>query len=431
MEKHPDVFPKKRFLFLEKETAFAKLLALPTLSDEERGDILIERALSYQLQERLNPEETKHLLAAALWSSVFPPNPIIIQSKNEETQLPNIKMQKINRLEFLLSRFRSDVRSSLETPNVDSILNELVQTIRPDMGDCIWNASPYPRFTSKDGSIGIDVLEGTLFERGLSLRSLPWRLKNNPLVVSVCEKEEKLLGSEIEQGVWEFSNKNKEEYRLVNEKNLYRKFDGSWAKKVAPPVRLPLPLLEKCSFWMQGDRVALITDKDRVLARIDITQLPAASSLEKILRESSIQKIEKNKETGYFLENLLRAKGYDTLERFAGKENVLIWKKKDAPAFVEIPHLDLSFRSVEKEGTISLLCNEIKGFRIAEQQEVPVLGKIECSLVLEGKDGKKAILIPNGKLQRTGGGSLAPLYTLEKPNEEPKFFRYLFNEKGE
>lgn len=432
-EKYPAAFPKKTIEFLSGETEFLKLLSFPNLSDEERGDIILQRALSYQFREHLEPEEAKHLLLAALWGSFLSPD------EYEKIQLSNHKVRAIG---ILLSRFRSEIRSLLETSNANSTINELVRTIRPDVGELVWKASPYPRFVAEEGAFAIDVLQGSLSEAGSSLRMLPFNLRNTPLVSSVCEQDERVLGIQDVGGSWEFSNKKKEEYRLVDEKMLYRKFDGSWAKKMVPLIRLPLPLLEKCASWIHQDEFVLITDKERVLARIDLTPLPLLARVdlstlppawEKPYQSTGlVEKIENGKRTGYFLENLLEMtkSGYDTLERFAGKDNLLIWKKEDALPIVEIPYLGLSFRGAEKEGKISLLCNEIKGMRIAERQEVPLLEKIERFLVLEGKEGKKTVLIPNGALELAGGGSLAPLYTLKKTEKDPKFFRYQWNENG-
>jgi len=292
----PSAFPDRyRPPFLNSGKEYDRILNSPTLSDPNRVLVQLERALGYKSSSRLDADDA-HLLSAAIWIHSLPQGAyeqdtttwIDSEGREWESQTqafqngvtsgsanrnpPSEIPRKIREVGSLLARFQPELYALFEKEG-DRILNRIVRSIRPHHSDIAWKADPFPTFVSADGLIAVNVVEGTLSEKGGTLRQIPVSLREHPDVVPFYENQEMLLGSEIERDVWEFTNRKGERYRAEtgNPLALYLEIDRAWHKKIQAPSPLPKPILETSHFWQkEDDRIRVSDRNNRQVAEIQI-----------------------------------------------------------------------------------------------------------------------------------------------------------------
>ncbi len=427
----PDAFPEQPdFHFLDPKIEFDRLLSLDNLSNNDRAAIQFSRAFGLQGQSRITRDELIHLIVSAIQGNDMPG----IEAKSPNDQIfPEIIADfkcRHSEIQALLMRFDQEIRALLESGGGNSILNEILQKIYPQFKKTEWECLGYPRYQSKDKSIILDVVHGTVFIDGGAKRSLPERWRIDPLVGLFCKDRGPVFSAQIGENTWEIFNEKNERYIVIegNPPILFQKIQDKWHQHIDCSI-LPLSLQEGLHCWMPMDGSSPIW--------VGTDQNEYKYSLKQSIDHSPsmvIHQLNRGQETGLILEHLQgHEHPYRLLNRFENPDYIRIWKIKGAATAqsIEMPRYDLHFDIRSIEGEAKAFCVETPGFWIAKNQVVVDLGDIPQYLVLENGAGKKIVFIPN-KSMKSPRSSLSTDYALldEGTPRNPAYFHYDISTSG-
>src|SRR3990167_3713584 len=297
-----------------------------------------------------------------------------------EYRNPNYPFEKKALAKTHLLRLRGPLERLLKGPHRDEILNTVLKRLNPSFQPIQWKASPqFPYFTSSDGSIYFNLLQGHLYQKGDQIKPLPRIIREHPDLCAFFYPSQLIFVFEIQPNMFEFSSKNGEKMRVFVDPSdhltIQKEMEGRWAQKIVPFPSLPEVLKRQKDHWLSLDSPHILWIGDHLRAS---------------LQGSTIREV-RRMDTGWELGDpntplsnpLLRIEDPNCILPWIDPENGKIKQ-------IDLPRFSLHF-DIDTEGNASSALFD--GYRIANEQYIPALGNLNNYLTLEKKN-KKLVLIP-------------------------------------
>lgn len=138
----------------------------------------------------------------------------------------------------LLEKFRESIKESLDNQK-NMVLNEVMSKALPHWNSCEWSSyGAYPHYTSEDGNISINVLNGQIFRKGGEFRVIPTSVTSTDLFISMFGPDPRILAVEVRPGVFEFQSEKGDNFRVFSTgKNSWdiryqKQLEGKWLELV-------------------------------------------------------------------------------------------------------------------------------------------------------------------------------------------------------
>ena len=386
-------------------------------------------SFSNKRKEHLNLAEIQEIVSAQAWIAAHP-LPHNLQDPLEENQA----------LASLL-HFSSDIKRGLQSDQGQVMLNRALRFFTH--GDIKWDTAAFPLCICydgfKEGRYFFNVLEGTLYEKGTKISSLPPSISNKMKYHIVFGKEVPTVKF-CPPGTYTFldglTRIRQQAESFCIQKQL--KKDGRWYENVdaddlypsSSSIERPLGTkdlvdYQKYTHWIseKSDRPSE-ESKTAVMREILIVDRKSQNITHRIICEgshlqiSSIEKLQADKEPLQLVDIYHQPTSFSFLQSIEDLAYVHVWANKNAPALIEIPRLDLDFTiAKDSENALKAHCTSIPGYYIAQEQRLRSLANFRNFLVLEDHAGdKRKILIPRRNIRVTKEGCLSCAIRLKSSN---------------
>lgn len=422
---YPGSFPKDYVSpFIDVKAELQGWLASRSLKPEDKSSAYFILSKIHAADSVLSPRSLVDLIKAGFQFQIQP--------------LPrsNRGPDAGKRLDLLRSR-RGEIEKLLSEPGQrDAILNEVLKEFRPGAKALQWRIDgAFPRFLASDGSTAIDLIEGTLLEKGKSLAPLSDKLRSH--LDLLFGKEGQIFAAQVDWGVHEFRDSQGSRFRLIEQKEgrslvVQRELEGRWYQLESGASfseQLPYPVLfTGHQVWVSGDPhpEAFVADsEDHFKYRFALKKAGGKYEVEAIHLLDS-----EEKDSGLVLADIYRTDTpFSFLERFEDKGQTLVWvdQTNRQPALIDLPRFGLAFDIKEKNGKRLAYCRQHPGYYLAERQLITELGDMSNYLVLEKLEkGEKAqmALMPKQQLVALNSLTLITKTDLERNLKEEKPQRY-------
>lgn len=365
--------------FLDTRAELRRRLKEKKLSLKEKCAIWIDIAATID-PSLFNADDAADLLSAyALnhFSSLQQGDPFYSRSK--ETLLRD-----------RLSHFQGKLQKLLQAPEMDSILNTVLQRVFPKAGLQIWKkTSVFPCFTTENGAYTIDVSNGKIYQKGHETSSLPMKLRDVAKLKPFIKDSLTLQVQEKAPNYYEWMDSNGRGIRVFDDRSsatfvIQREVEPNvWAEQV-DIEELPGGILlhqtnKKRITWAEIDP---LSDQ-----RIWISDPTSGELLYRIDR-GQILNLDPSKPWVAFL-----PAHSSTLSAMDDNGMVLIWTDpiSNTHKEIELARYHLFFPIEENQIHVP----DFPGFFISSDPFHPLAHHYSHRIVLENALGKKKILLLN------------------------------------
>ena len=395
---------KPESVFPEVRQELHALLGAESLSERELYSTHRELVRSYSNEKALSADQLTDLLTSAVYldrTGIFHPEQI------EKERAADIEARDT------LRRQRVAIQSLVSGPDGQRLLNRVVQAYYPEAVDQNWKMEQFPYASTEDGSYTIDLMKGELYEQSAPFQPIPSEIMNDPAVAAVFGKGARIIGKEVQPGVYECKDTHGNLFRIRNQPKfqLERKFGEEWYVRM-PSSALhfePRAIYEGKSVWRRPppDASGYIVDEK--------SQQPLYQFNVEEDRLSISELDAKAKPTGLIIANLQERP--ELLKHFNRVEDqshlvALQDPRTGALTSIELPRyrLKLMIEKERKSGKLQAVVRgreDLEGYALSKTLGLPALSFIDNYLILE-KDGRKRIAFPNVPFKPIKGDSLRP-----------------------
>lgn len=321
------------------------------------------------------------LLAAAIARST--PLPPFLQSSELQRRFQE---RLLADSEFFLDKLQSD----------ESFTNDLFNGISKTLfgsTSSSWHAREYPVFYNDSATIAINILTGEASCHSLTQTPLPQQIIKDPDYQVIFGKQS--FSASVENfNRFSFTYQG-QPYRieLEGDKNdrsaikIEKNIAGSWYRYL--PVReaskrLPPPFCENFSHWvaLSGPATLIIQDfQENTLFTCDATGKLSAKELPALTLAKTMPSF---------------------LDKFEEPSHIATWADAATQLAerIELPRYHLHFAVDHSKQPANAYCQEVPGYFISSQQQLPSLPFLRHFLLLENAGGSKKVLIPSYSLVR-------------------------------
>ena len=377
--------------FLSYDQEMENLLKDPNLSEKDKSLIYSERIASYADLSSLDEKQVLIMTQGLIHLSFYPiPTEVSFSSVVDEREKAVIKHI------FSIQKHLSEKKNA--------ILNRALGPYMEDFKDQEWESTTFPLFTTKDGWI-LNALTGDFFVKNLKKTALPYSITESPLYQSLFKKP--YLAQKIQLNLFEFSDEHENTYRIFlvkNDLHIQRKIGETWYALKENPEKefskeIPQGFLKPLRVWISIEspkKIACLDPSDRTYP-IQLTT-PEVITPEKNEFDLVISRYQdRSVKESLTLKPKTQNNEFDFLTRFEHPNHLFQWiDDKGIPRRIDLNRFNLNFQLDDSNPKqLRWRCLQKKGFYLAPNQKVSVMGNLQNYLILQNDRGEKQILIPS------------------------------------
>lgn len=381
---------------LDVRQEFRRLLQRPGLKPSMRALLHARLALSYGGQAELSSEQAEELLHAVTAARLELPFKGLLK-QGERIQL-----------HALLRGHQEALRRQLES-DAAPLLNGLYQRFHSGAKELQWRGA-FPRYTSLDGRVAVDVLAGKLYEHGSETVYLPESVTSHATYKRLFGDAPLVLAARLEvdtdplqpqREVYQMLGSDHTSYRLIAAAGtlaVQRQFEGRWYQLADEQdgalLQAQLPGALRRGFDCWHDRQSLLlVEKGTGAMRYRVEPADGAELAQRIVVTEAA-----GAPTGLALADPGSCALAAVFARVEEAAQLLVYQEIATGGVqrIDLPRLGLSFSIAQKGGKPQVVCDQLDGYVLAAQQSIPALGTQRNYVVLEKKtragDDRKLVL---------------------------------------
>lgn len=361
--------PSTPYVDIKKE--LTQFLQIPQLSNQSKIKALKELALNYANHNILNSNELVDLIHALAR--------LYLLSSNEKEPID----LEFDRYSLHISEL---IRTSLSMQDKDNILNRVYQKLVNSSVSFKWKENPtFPYYMTESEKISLDLVTGKLYSIENKLNELPSDVIEDPVFLEIFKGIE-TTAKTADGHTFELETMNKIPYQILYKEDnplIFKRFwKGDWYElKDRKELSFePQYVLDRYrSYYSEKTKNLILMDPETQLIRYRV-EMGAEGKIVIHYLDS-----EEN-DTGLVIGNISsQQSNFRILEKFECPSHtiLLVDFKTGIPVRLLMPRYGLEFVFKKFENQLFAYSTQYPKYRLAQVQEMPLLGNIPLYLILE------------------------------------------------
>jgi len=381
----PDVINK----FYDARGKLRELLRRKDISPDAKALLYNDLAKTYVSNQSLKHEEAIEFVSTIIRAGIRKPRKEWIENPVKDALIMSkLPQEKSDMVKVLLT---GDDRLD--------ILNGIYHQFFPEAQALVWkNDSLFPVYSTEDGSVEINIVEGTFKEAGAALAQVPENILAHPGFVEIFGQRNEMVGTQVQGAGQVFITRGPQgrQYRLIMEGKdsltIQTEFEGRWYQQtkdesLIASMDLPKAVTYENQCWYSAD------------PNSPILWLNATTGAGRYaVSDGEIYKLDrKGQRTSEVAVKPDEATPIGKMVfALEDPEWSIVFKDKNSGALrsFSLPRLGLDFEMDEVGDEMRHKCVQFPDKYLAQQQSVSQLSHVRNYLVLENAAKAKSVIMP-------------------------------------